>query len=361
MGLSLSLGGKAHKLTIGSFPAIDLKAARFLADEAAVSRARGVEPAKARRERNRAAEPARDVFATVAADYIAKYARLHTRSWRQTERLLIREAAAWSRRRLSELTRADVARLLDPIAARAPCIANRTLSALQRLAAWSVERGIIAASPFAGIRPPSPETPRDRVLTSREIAAAWRAFTAGAGAIGDAARVLLLTGARLREVTEMTWAEVDLGARLWTLPSSRAKNGSAHQVPLSDAVLAVLAARRAAFPTCRHVFTANGRSAIAGLSKAKRRFDGMLRAELGKLEPWVVHDLRRTCATNLARLGAAPHIIEATLNHRSGTIKGVVRTYNRHPYLAERRAALQAWADALARITADAEPLALAA
>jgi integrase len=138
---------------------------------------------------------------------------------------LTRETAAWRKRRLSELTRADVARLLDVIIDRgAPTIANRVLSALQRMGVWAVERGFVDANPFAGIRPPTRETARERVLTDREIAAGWRAFTVDAGAIGDAAKVLLLTGARLREVAEMEWSEIDLPGRLWTLPAARAKN-----------------------------------------------------------------------------------------------------------------------------------------
>jgi len=75
--------------------------------------------------------------------------------------------------------------------------------------------------------------------------------------------------------------------------------------------------------------------------------------------------LRRTAATGLAGLGVAPHVIEACLNHRGGTIKGIARVYNRHPYAVEKRAALDQWADALARITAAAvaepAPMALAA
>jgi len=188
--------GKAAKLTFGAHPALDLRAARLLASEAALALARGMDPAIARRARNLAAEPPRDVFETVVAEYLERHARRHLRerSWREAERLLTRETAAWRGRRLSELTRADVGRLLDPIADRgAPIIANRLLSTLRRLGAWATERGLISGNPFQGVRPPSKETSRERVLTDLELRAAWRAFDAG-GVIGDAAKVLLLTG-----------------------------------------------------------------------------------------------------------------------------------------------------------------------
>jgi len=157
----------------------------------------------------------------------------------------------------------------------------------------------------------------------------------------------------------MAWSEVDLGARVWTLPAGRAKNGAAHQVPLADSVLRILAERRAACPAGRFVFSATGgRTPVVGVSRAKRRFDAAMAAELGgELAPWVTHDLRRTAATNLAALGVLPHIIETVLNHKGGVIRGVAAVYNRHPYMVERRAALDAWAVALAAIVADAEPL----
>jgi integrase len=133
-------------------------------------------------------------------------------------------------------------------------------------------------------------------------------------------------------------------------------------VPLSDAALTVLAARRAAAPPkCRYVFSANGRTAIVGVSKWKRRVDAEMRRELGELTPWRVHDLRRTAASGMAALAVQPHVIEAVLNHRSGTIKGVAAVYNRYAYAPEKWEALDAWAAELARITADVEPLALAA
>ena len=63
-----------------------------------------------------------------------------------------------------------------------------------------------------------------------------------------------------------------------------------------------------------------------------------------KLEPWRLHDLRRTAASGMARLGVPVHVIEAVLNHRSGQISGVAAVYNRHSYLPEKRRALEAWA-----------------
>ncbi len=58
---------------------------------------------------------------------------------------------------------------------------------------------------------------------------------------------------------------------------------------------------------------------------------------------WVLHDLRRTATTGMARHGIAPHVVDRTFNHQSGVIRGVAAVYNRHAYLDERKAALKVW------------------
>ena len=105
-----------------------------------------------------------------------------------------------------------------------------------------------------------------------------------------------------------------------------------------------------------YLFTTNGERPVSGFSKAKERLDGnmlkLLRAEFeeagkdpGKAEirAWILHDLRRTAATGMARLNIAPHVVDRILNHVSGTIHGVAAVYNRHAYLEERKAALEVW------------------
>ena len=91
-----------------------------------------------------------------------------------------------------------------------------------------------------------------------------------------------------------------------------------------------------------HIFTTNGETPISGFSKAKKRCD-----ELSGVREWRLHDLRRTAASGMARLGIVPHVVEKVLNHASGTISGVAAVYNRHGYTEEKRAALTAWARAL--------------
>jgi integrase len=187
------------------------------------------------------------------------------------------------------------------------------------------------------VRPPVAERSRDRVLTDDEIVAFWRAAEAIGEPFGPLYRLLLLTGQRLREAAGMRDAEIS--GDVWTIPAARAKNSEAHAVPLSTAAQGVLAGVRR-IKGAGYVFTTNGSSAVSGFAKAKARLD---KAMGEGVEPFVIHDLRRTAASGMARLGIPPHVVEAVLNHRTGTVSGVARVYNRFTYEAEKRAALESW------------------
>src|SRR5277367_287321 len=131
--------GKPKKLTLGPYPALDLKSSRQMASEAAQTLARGDDPAAAKQvakvTARAAAEPERDLIETVAISFVERYAKKQTRekTWRETERILAREIVEpWRGRRLSAIRRADVHDLLDKIVDRgSPILANRALVALR--------------------------------------------------------------------------------------------------------------------------------------------------------------------------------------------------------------------------------------
>jgi integrase len=168
-------------------------------------------------------------------------------------------------------------------------------------------------------------------------------------------KLLLLTAQRRDEVGGMEWPEIDPDRRVWTIPRQKAKNNRAHEVHLSGLAIEILDSLPTV-GTC-FVLTTNGERPVSGFSKSKERLDrhmlALLRAELaeagkdpdqGKIEDWILHDLRRTAATCMARLSVPPHVVDKVLNHVSGSIRGVAAVYNRHAYLEERKAALEAWA-----------------
>ena len=128
---------------------------------------------------------------------------------------------------------------------------------------------------------------------------------------GSIVEFLAVTGQRREEVAGLTWDELDLNERLWTISKERAKNGKAHLVHLSGQALALL---KGVGTHERLVFPSSGR-AFNAFSRAKRVLD-----ELRGVTSWRLHDLRRTCVSGMARLKIAPHVADKVINHQSGTI-----------------------------------------
>ncbi|WEJ32003.1 site-specific integrase [Devosia sp. SD17-2] len=352
--------GKPKKFTIGTYPTFSLATARETANDLRQDIRRGTDPAEDRRAaKARAADVTRDVDAL-----LTRFIKHHVGAKKaSTSRLMKQQIEtelrpAWGKRRIETITRADVKALVNGILDRgAPVQANRVFSLARLFLRWCVDEAeVIEQSPAIGMRKPADEGTRDRVLSNDELRWFWRA-TGRAGRFGVCARLLLLTGQRRMEVGGMEWPELALDAStpLWTIPPARVKNGSEHAVPLSQAAVGELASL-SPVNASRFVFTTDGEVPSAGWSKSKAVLDALMLEEArseaeseGKkpieaLTPWTLHDLRRTCATGLASLRQSPHVIEAVLNHRTGIVRGVARTYNRFEYLDEKQHALTAWA-----------------
>lgn len=357
--------GSPKKHTLGAYPGIKLPDARALASKALVAVAEGRNPAQDKQDAKRAArEAVNDDIETIVDSFVERYARPHTKpgTAEQTERLLRKEVIpAWKGRRIGSIMRRDVIEVLDRIVDRgAPVTANRVLAAVRRMFRWALERGIIDASPTDGVRAPSAEKARDKLLSDSELHRVWIACDAIGWPFGPFVKLLVLTGQRREEVAAMRWSEIDLDAATWTIPGERSKNGKAHVVPLALAAVAIL--RK--IPVVIHeakpspfVFTTNGVGHIKGYSRAKASLDAAILARMKKeaadagadpekveLAPWRFHDLRRTMASGMARLGIPLHVVEKLLNHISGSFGGIVGVYQRHDFAGEKRLAADAWA-----------------
>ena len=267
-----------------------------------------------------------------------KRTSLKPRSFIEVERYLHKRALPLHKLRLGDIDRRTIAVLLGQIETASGATArNRLRSALSAFFAWAIQEGLTdEANPVQGTGKADEGNSRDRVLTKEELHKLWRGL--GDGRYADIVRLLLLTGQRRTEISRLTWSEVDFDRKLIVLGAERTKNSRSHEVPLSSQALAILARqdRRSEF-----VF-----SKFMNWSVAKAKLD----AKLG-IAPWRLHDLRRTCATNLGELGVLPHYIEAILNHVSGHKGGVAGRYNWAKYADEMRSALQRWADHLDKIT----------
>jgi integrase len=335
------VAGRNRKLTLGRYPEIDLKTARVMAKKALAQIETGGDPAAEKQIKRAAARAPADDLVDAAVE---RFIRRHVKSLKsapEVERLLRREVLKpWKGKRLSEISRQDVRNLLDDVLDRpAPILANRVRSYLKGFFAWAIDEDIVQSSPVDKIRTPTVETPRDRVLVDAELRSVWLAAEGLGSPFGPVLRLLILTGQRLGEVSGMRWSELDLATKLWSLPGERVKNKKSHTVPLSPQALAIIEATPR-IANCDYVFTAHGRTAVTGFSKIKRALDASLPADM---KPWRMHDLRRSAATGMARIGTDIAVIEKVLNHTSGTFRGVVGVYQRHDFEDERKIALDRW------------------
>jgi integrase len=325
----------------------------------------GVDPQEEKKARARPA-PVAQTFAETADAYLRHAEKgLRPSSAREWRRIVERDVKPrWGKRATESITRRDVRALLEEVASRGADIqANRTLARLKTLFNWAMQQDIIPASPVAGLKPLAKEIERDRVLSDDEIRWFWAGCDQLGWPFGPLFKLLLLTAQRRDEVGTLEWGHLSQDGKTWTMPRERSKNDRAHEVQLSPQAAVVLGSLPRVAETL--VFTTNGARPVSGFSKAKATLDRLMEAERRKqlglpddappaIPGWILHDLRRTAATGMARLNFPPHVVDKILNHVAGVIRGVAGIYNRYDYLDERRAALEAWANWLDTLLAGA-------
>jgi len=239
----------------------------------------------------------------------------------------------------NDLSRRQSIALVEDVADRAPGQARNVIKTARAMYSYALEREMVEFNPFSGIGRAVPSTAprtRDRVLSDRELANLWQNL-AGKD-IGRIILLVLLTGQRPGEVAGMRWDEID--GHWWIVPAERTKNKRENRVYLTWSARSLLP-----LPVVdeEFVFPARGRGKWGGASGSIR--PGSLSHyitdnEYFGLKRWTPHDLRRTMATGLAKLGCPDEVIDEVLNHKK---KGVIGVYNRHRYDVEKRKWLIGW------------------
>lgn len=330
--------------------------------------------AKKQTQKIEADERSTKMFAVVAEQFIDEYARPSTRRWKETAHILGLDygedgkptrmkgglAEIWGDKEITAITSDDVYRVIDDakrhgipgLPRRTKGISNsrgravaRTLS---KLFGWALDHRKIKANPSLGVFvPPAPEK-RKRRLTADEIVRFWNATDKVNEPFGPMLKMLLLTGARLREVAGMRRAELSDDNATWTLPGTRTKNKKEHVVPLPPLARDILASVKQVDGKAGFVFSTTGTSPVSGFGKIKKRLDELMTVAAEKddveFSPWRLHDLRRTAASGMQGLGVRVEVIERALNHVSGVYVGVAGTYQVDPLTDEVKAALERWA-----------------
>jgi len=322
------VGAKVINKKIGTYPATSLAAARAAAEKMIEAL-----------EREGTTDAIDRTFGQVADYWIKHVAKEKNDSWRlQERRLEMHVLPKWRDRRIAGIRRGDVRELLDGI--EGDVLPNRVLTVVKTVFRFALSRDWIEASPIEGIAKPKDESERDRVLSMDEIKRIWIASDLSGFPFGHYLRLLLLTAQRRTEVASMRWSDIDLEAATWTLSAAETKSERTHLVPLSAPAVSLLEA----LPRLGdYVFTTDGETHYKGYSKGKAQLDQFLAATGGALEPWTLHDLRRSAATHMVRLGVTETTVARVLNHaRQGV---TARVYALHSYAPEKRHALNLWAN----------------
>jgi integrase len=335
-------GGQPIKLTLGTWPALSLAAARKAAADAALELAEGRNPAKAKENaKARAAEARQNTVAAICAEYLKREGKKLRTADQRVSILRRLVYPALGEMPINEVKRSDVIRMLDAVEDKVgERAADVTLAVLRRIFHWHALRSDEFRSPIVrGMARQNPkEHARDRILDDDELRRVWTAATQEGPPFGSLVKFLLLTSARRGEAAGMRWEEVDEQG-LWVLPAARSKTKTEITRPLSKAAHAIITEQPNLGPW---VFSSIGRGPLVSFATFKKRLDAT-----SGVADWRLHDLRRTARSLLSRAGINSDIAERCIGHAIPGVRGV---YDRHDFVIEMRHAFEALAALIDRI-----------
>ena len=347
--LTARFPGSKHptRRTIASVDEIDLAAARDKARAWLVQIRKGDKPAPARVAR--VVAPKAETFEKVAAKFLEQHVHRNSlRTAREVERIIHKDLMPlWRTRDFKSIRRGDVARMLDAKEQHAPVQADYILSVLSKMCNWYMARDEDYISPIVrGMRRTKPsQRARQRVLNDDELRHFWQA-SGEATTYGAFVRTALLTAQRRTKVLEMRWCDIDCEG-IWIIPTAFREKSNAKTLGLSRLALDVIDGQPHREDS-EFIFAGLGSTPIDGLSKMKRSLDERMAEFNGAPIPnWIVHDLRRTARSLMARAGVRPDICERVLGH---AIPGVWGVYDRYAYEDEKTEALTKLADLIEKI-----------
>ena len=360
--------GKQIRVTVGQAnvgdaPGLSLAEARAKAGEVNEQAALGIDPRQARASEKAAnRQRSENTFGAVADLYIEKYAKARKRTWDEDQRILTTYVKPiWGDTPVTDITRADVAALMDTVEDKAKqktgqgfYMANRVLACVRKVFNWAIdERALLEINPVGRKMARGVEGSRKRLFSDDEIKAIWNAADTVGGNKGAMLKLLALTGQRRNVVTGMKHSEIDIDEKLWTIPgdeTDRSKNKLDHIVPLSDQVMEIYLSTPQ-IDNCDHVFcsgTAGDKAPVMG-SKAAKAFK-----KAAGFDDWCFQNLRSIAATKMKRpLSIPDSIIDRVQGRLDQSV--LARNYDANDYIEEKRMALQAWANLLNEIVNDTD------
>lgn len=248
--------------------------------------------------------------------------------------------------RVSEIQRQHVATLIIPLIRDGKdATAQMVWEAVSNVLTWSVKFGHRDDNPLIRLKPDFKKVARERVLSTQEVAEVWKAADSLSEVHRAAVRLLLLLPFRKSEFLSCRWNEFD--DKWLSIPPERTKNSDATSLFLSPLAVSQLPPRR---NDCELIFTTDGMVPTLLGSKVQKKL-----RDITGIPHWQFHDFRRTFSTHMHEAvidGLVDHhfVIEACMNHRDGSRRGVAGVYNRAKYTAQKQTVLQAWSDIVEQV-----------
>jgi integrase len=334
------LRGVPRKYTVGPYPLLGLAKARELARQALIEVDQGRDPGE---QRKAARDAAANTFRAIAEDYLEREGKKLRTGKRQRAELARLVYPAIGDRPIGELKRSELVRMLDRIEDNnGTRMADVMLTIISRVMNWHATRDDDFRTPIVrGMRRQNQkERARTRVLDDNELRAVWAAAAAMGAPFGRLMQFILLTATRRNEAAHLRRCELD--GDDWTIPAARYKTGHDHLIPLSSAAKAILDGMPAG-DAGEWIFSdTRGYRPVSHFDRDKRILD-----KLSGVTGWMIHDLRRTARSLMARAGVPVDHAERALGHVMDRIRG---TYDRHEYRREKQLAFEALAAQIDRI-----------
>jgi len=341
-------GKNVKRFTIGTFPKMKLAKARRKIGELEDKLAAGIDPlAEKKRQKNK---PAPVKVSGLADLFIEKHLpKLKQTTQDDYERRLKIIKGELGSIPAKELSRSDIIAFLEDILEDdAPIQSNRLRAILSSMYSFGVNRGVVEYNPVKLVKPLAQEQQRNRVYSDEEIKVIWKRFEMEKEPFRSVLKMLLVCGQRAGETRMAEWTHIS-NKNIWHIPAKNTKANREQNLPLPDLAINIIKEIKDVTGKTDYVFASprEKNEPIAWLQNASKRV-----RDNCSVNDFRLHDLRRTVASNLAKIGFDRTVIGKTLNHKG--IAGdsmVTAVYDRYEYLDEKGEALKKWSKHLRELT----------
>lgn len=334
--------GKYQRYTIGRYPSTTLSEARDEVIRLKNEINKGRDPKEEQKKRKNPT-----TFKELVDDYKQKYLpQKKASTQKEYERILDNELVEeFGTMGIDSVNRSRLKRLLDRKAYtdESTVMANRIRAVASSLFSFAINQGLVEKNPIKSIDTYEKAAKRNRVYTKKEIKELWVYFGKQNQPIDSYLKILLLLGQRKTETMKMQWNEIQ--GDVWVIPPERSKNSKEHRVPLPPLAQRIISDLRGYSGKSDYVFLSPraDNKPLSSVRSCAQRIQ-----ENTKVKDFRYHDLRRTVATNMAKIGIQRNIVGKILNHKSASEDDMITAiYDRYDYDSEKREALQKWENRL--------------